>query len=84
VDGQALTSETGSVIDRGAERADRAGPAPGGNGWLQGFERVRGGPRGSEPFDQDRTEGGPKGSEEVPRGPSRSIKIGRGKSDREE
>jgi hypothetical protein len=38
------------------------------------------GPRGSEPFDQDRMEGGPKGSEG---GPSRSIKIRRGKSDRE-
>jgi hypothetical protein len=65
VGGRALTSETGSVSDRGEERADRAGPAPGGNGRLQGSEGVRvvrsrsdgGGPRGSEPFDQDRTEG---------------------------
>jgi hypothetical protein len=55
---QALTSGPGSVSDRGGERADRAGPAPEGNGWLQG----------SEPFDQDRTEGGPRGSERGPRG----------------
>jgi hypothetical protein len=54
----------------GGKRVDRAGPALGGNGWLQGSEGVRavrsrsdgggprgskGRPRGSEPFDQDRT-----------------------------
>jgi hypothetical protein len=47
-------------------RADRAGPAPGGKRMAT---RVRGGPRRSESFNQDRTEGGPKG---VRTGPSRS------------
>jgi hypothetical protein len=48
------------------KRADRAGPAQGGNRRLQGSEGVRGGPsrsikielrgpRRSKPFDQDRT-----------------------------
>jgi hypothetical protein len=61
--GLALTGGTGSVSDRGEERADRAGPAPEGKRTAAG---VRGGPscsikirlgglRGSEPFDQDRT-----------------------------
>jgi hypothetical protein len=44
-----LTGGPGSVNDRGGERANRAGLAPGGNGRLQGSE-------GSEPFDQDRAE----------------------------
>jgi hypothetical protein len=41
------------------------------------------GPRGSESFDQDRTGRGPRGSKGIRGGPSRSIKIRRGKSDRE-
>jgi hypothetical protein len=41
-----------SVIEGGG-RTNRVGPAPGGNGRLQG----------SEPFDQDQTEGGPRGPE---------------------
>jgi hypothetical protein len=56
--GRALTSGTGSVSDRGGERTDRAGLAP--EGETDGYR----GPRGSEPFDQDRT-GGLKGFEEV-------------------
>jgi hypothetical protein len=39
--GRALTGRTGSVSDRGGERADRAGPVPGGNERLHGSERVR-------------------------------------------
>jgi hypothetical protein len=49
--GRALTGGTGSVSDRGGERADRAGPAPedwGADRRLQGSEGVRAGPRGSE------------------------------------
>jgi hypothetical protein len=79
--GRALTVGPGSVSDRGRERADRAGPAPGGLGADRrarasgragakgypgvravrsrsdggGLRGVRGGPRGSEPFNQDRT-----------------------------
>jgi hypothetical protein len=76
--GQALTSGPGSVSDKGEERADRAGPAPGETDGCRG-------PRASEAFDQDRTEGVRTGSEGVRggrggprgvrRGPSRSIKI---------
>jgi hypothetical protein len=61
---QMLTGGPGNVSDRGGERTDRAGPAPGGKRMATG---VRGGQRGSEG---------------VQRGPNRSIKIGRGKSDR--
>jgi hypothetical protein len=62
-----LTGGTGSVSDRGGERADRAGPAPeekrtaigvrGGPSRSIKIGRggVRGDPRVSEPFDQDRT-----------------------------
>jgi hypothetical protein len=57
----------------GGKHADRAGPALGGNGRLQGSEGVR--------AVRSRSDGGgPKGSEG---GPSRSIKIERGKSDQE-
>jgi hypothetical protein len=55
--GRALTGGTGSVSDRGGERADRASRAPEGKRTATG---VRG---GSEPFDQDRTGRGPRGSE---------------------
>jgi hypothetical protein len=36
-----MTSGPGSVSDRGGERADRAGPALGGNGRLQGSKGVQ-------------------------------------------
>jgi hypothetical protein len=58
---RALTGGTGSVSDRGEESVltERANA----RGETDGYR----GPRGSEPFDQDRTEGGvrggPKGSE---------------------
>jgi hypothetical protein len=59
--GRALTGGTGSVSDREGERADRAGPAPEGKqtaagvrgGPSRSIKIGRGGPRGSEPFDQD-------------------------------
>jgi hypothetical protein len=59
------------VSDRGGEHTDRAGPAPEGKrtatgvrggpnrsikiGRREGSEGVQRGPKGSEPFDQDRT-----------------------------
>jgi hypothetical protein len=54
-----LTGGTGSVSDRGGERADRAGPVP--QGKMDGYR----GPRGFEPFDRDQTGRGPRGSEGV-------------------
>jgi hypothetical protein len=59
--GRALTSGAGSVSDRGGERADREGPAPGGLGADRrartlGHACAKRYPR-SGPCDQDRTEG---------------------------
>jgi hypothetical protein len=55
VGGRALTSGTGSVSDRGGECTDRAGQGGfSASGETNGYR----GPRGSEPFDQDRTGGG--------------------------
>jgi hypothetical protein len=61
--GRALTGGTGSVSDRGGERADRAGLATEGKRTAAGvrgdasrsIKIGRGDPRGSEPFDPDRT-----------------------------
>jgi hypothetical protein len=55
-----MTGGTGSVNDRGGERADRAGPAPEGKRTAIGVRAVRSrsyreGSEGSEPFDQDQT-----------------------------
>jgi hypothetical protein len=72
VGGRALTGGPRSVSDRGGERADRAGPAPGETDGCRG-------PRGSKPFDQDRTEGvrrGPRGSEPFDQDRTGEIKPG--------
>jgi hypothetical protein len=58
---RALTGGLGSVSDRGGERADRAGPAPGGldadrRARASGHECAKRYPC-SEPFDLNRTEG---------------------------
>jgi hypothetical protein len=75
--GRALTGGTGSVSDRGGERADRAGLAPEGKQTATG---VRGGPsrsikigregvrRGSE-----RVRAGPRGVRAGPRGLNHSV-----------
>jgi hypothetical protein len=69
--GRALTGGTGSVSDRGGESAlTERGPVPKGKQTATGVRAVR-----------SRSDG--EGSEGVRAGPSRSIKIGQGKLDRE-
>jgi hypothetical protein len=78
VGGRALTGGPGSVSDRGGraltERAQHQGVWALTGGPRHQGARARSGILGSGSFDQDRMEG-------VRGGPSRSIKIGRGKSD---
>jgi hypothetical protein len=76
--GRALTGGTGNVSDRGGESAlTEQGPALEGKQTATG---VRGGPKGSEPFDQDRTGKNQTGADERRRvaltgGPGRQARM---------